>query len=118
MVTKTISKDLANQVYEAVEMVRDTGKIRRGINETTKAIERGTAKLVVVAEDVTPPEIVAHLPLLSGEKEIPYVTVPGKKELGVACGINVPTSSIAITEEGNAKEVVKEIVKKLRDLKK
>ena len=118
MVTKAIPKDLVNQVYEAVEIVRDTGKLRRGINETTKAIERGTAKLVVIAEDVTPPEIIAHLPLLSGEKEIPVVHVPGKKELGTACGIGVPTSSIAITEEGNAKTLISDIVKRLKELKK
>jgi len=57
-----VPKELANQVYEAVEKARDTGKVRKGVNETTKAIERGEAKLVVIAEDVDPAEIVAHLP--------------------------------------------------------
>ena len=35
-----------------------------GNDETTKAIERGNSKLVVIAEDVEPPEVVAHLPIL------------------------------------------------------
>ena len=52
------------KVLEAIEVAKATGKLRRGTNETTKAIERGTAKLVVVAKDITPPEIVIHLPIL------------------------------------------------------
>ena len=114
----SIPKELADQTYEAVEIVRDTGKLRRGVNETTKAIERGTAKLVVVAEDVNPPEIVAHLPLLSEEKEIPYIFVPLKKELGSASGIDVGTTSIAIVDEGNAVELIKSIIRRVGDLKK
>ena len=114
----SVPKELADQTYEAVEIVRDTGKLRRGVNETTKAIERGTAKLVVVAEDVNPPEIVAHLPLLSEEKEIPYIFVPLKKELGSASGIDVGTTSIAIVDEGNAVELIKSIIKRAEDLKK
>jgi len=113
-----VYKELANQAYQAVEMARDTGKLRRGVNEATKAIERGTAKLVVIAEDVTPPEIVAHLPILGDEKNTPYIFVPSKKELGTAAGIDVPTSAIAITEAGNGKELVEQIAKHLRELKK
>ena len=113
-----VPKEVQNHVYEAVEKARDTGKIRRGVNETTKAIERGTAKLVVVAGDVEPPELVAHIPLLSEEKKINYVFVDSKKELGMATGISVPTTAVAITEEGNAKDVLKEIEKALKTLNK
>jgi len=114
----SIPKELADKAYQAVEIVRDTGKLRRGVNESTKAIERGSAKLIVIAEDVNPPEIVAHLPLLSDEKEVPYVFVPSKKDLGTASGIDVPTTSIAVTEMGNAKEIIEDIVKKVKGLRK
>ena len=113
-----IPKELADQAYQAVEMARDTGKLRRGVNEATKAIERGTAKLVVIAEDVTPPEIVAHLPILGDEKSSPYIFVPSKKELGVASGIDVPTTAVAITEAGNGKEIIEQIARKMTELKK
>lgn len=114
----TVSKELANQAYQAVEMARDTGKLRRGVNEATKAIERGTAKLIVIAEDVTPPEIVAHLPILGDEKNADYIFVPSKKELGVASGIDVPTTAVAIIEAGNGKEIIEQIAKKVKELKK
>ena len=113
-----IPKELADQAYQAVEMARDTGKLRRGVNEATKAIERGTAKLIVIAEDVTPPEVVAHLPILGDEKNSPFIFVPSKKELGTASGIDVPTSAVAITDAGNGKEIVEQIANKVKELKK
>ena len=88
--------------YEIVELARKTGKIEKGTNEVTKAIERGTAKLVVIAEDVQPKEITQHLPLLCDEKGISYVIVDSKKKLGISVGINVATASVAIVEPGEA----------------
>lgn len=111
-------KELIDKTYQAIEMARDTGKLRRGINEATKAIERGTAKLVAVADDVTPPEIVAHIPLLSDEKDIPYIFVTSKKELGTASGIDVPTSAVAIIEGGNGKDVISDIARNIKELRK
>jgi len=108
-----VNKELAEKAYEAVSLAKASGRIRKGVNESTKAIERGIAKLVVAAGDVTPEEILMHLPVLCGEKKVPFVVVPSKDELGKAAGITVPTSSIAITEEGEGKHVVSELAKKL-----
>ena len=101
----------SEKAYEAVEVARTTGKIKKGTNEVTKAIERGTAKLVVIAKDVNPPEITMHIPLLCQEKKIPYVEVPSREELGAAAGLQVATSSIAITEAGEAAQIIKEFSK-------
>lgn len=89
-------------VYDIVETARKSGKVDKGTNEVTKAIERGNAKLVVYAEDVEPKEIIQHLPLLCEEKGIPCVAVDSKKKLGVAVGINVGCASVAIIDPGNA----------------
>ncbi|MBS3060313.1 MAG: 50S ribosomal protein L7Ae [DPANN group archaeon] len=107
-----MAEGLAEQAFQAIEKARDSGKIKRGVNEATKALERGTAKLIVVADDTQPPEIIAHLPLLSKEKNTPFVNVPTKKELGSAAGIGVPTSAVAIIDEGQAKDLIKEIASK------
>jgi large subunit ribosomal protein L7Ae len=113
-----VPEELVKKAYEAVEVASESGKLRRGVNETTKAIERGIAKLVIIAEDVEPPEIVAHLPLLAEEKKAPYIFVPSRKELGAASGINIQTSSIAITEVGTGKNLVEDIAKKMKELAK
>lgn len=112
-----VPPELAEKAYEAVRIAKDTGKIRKGTNETTKAAERGLAKLVLIAEDVDPPEVVAHLPLLCEEKKIPYVYVPSKDKLGEACGIEVKAASACIVEPGEAATLVEEIVKALEEVK-
>lgn len=113
-----VPQELVNKILEAVTVAKTTGKIRKGINETTKAIERGIAKLVVMAEDVTPEEVLMHLPILCEEKQIPYAYVPLKTDLGKASGIDVPTSAIAVVEEGDSKRLVTEIAEKIKSLKK
>ena len=108
-----ISKDMTDKIYEAIEIAHTTGKLRKGVNETTKCIERGLAKLVILAADVTPEEVVMHLPVICDEKKVLCVEVPSKLELGKAAGLDVGTSSIAIEEMGESKKVVDDIKKKL-----
>ena len=114
-VKSDVSKDLEDKIYEAVEIAKSTGKIRKGVNETTKCIERGLAKLVILAADVTPEEILMHLPTVCNEKKVTCVEVPSKLELGKAAGVDVGTSSIAIEETGDSKKVVEAITKKMGD---
>ena len=113
-----IPKEVADAAYEALQMATRTGQVRKGTNETTKAIERGQAKLVIIAEDVEPPEVVAHLPLLCEERKIPYIFVPSKEKIGTASGIDVPAASASITEAGDATSLIKEISKRIEELKK
>lgn len=108
--------DVQQKALEAVEQAKNSGQIRKGTNEATKAIERGDAKLVVIAEDVDPEEIVMHLPVLCGEKKIPFIYVAEKNALGKAAGLSVPTAAVAISKPGMAEDAVKQIVSKLSAL--
>ena len=103
-------KQLAEKAYEAVELARSTGKLRKGTNEATKALEKGTAKLVVVAKDTNPAEIIMHLEPLAKEKGTPLIKVPSKEELGRAAGMSRGSSAVAIVQEGDAKDHIKQIV--------
>ena len=108
-----VSKELMNKAYEAIEIAKKTGKIKKGSNEVTKAIEKGIAKLVVVANDVNPPEVIMHIQPLCEEKSIPVVIVQSKEELGAAAGLSVSTAAVAIIQEGDAKNVIKDIASKI-----
>ncbi len=92
--------------YLIVEKARKTGKIEKGTNEVTKAIERGTAKAVFYAADVEPKEIVQHIPILCKEKKIPCKEVDNKNKLGIAAGLPVAASSIVIIEPGDAEREI------------
>jgi len=98
------------KVLDIIEAARETGKIRKGVNETTKSIERGEAKLVVAAGDVSPPEIVMHLPMLCDEKKIAFTKVSNKLDLGRAAGIAVGTSAIAVVDAGEARNDLKKLL--------
>ncbi len=106
-------KDVQAKALEAITVAADTGRIRKGANETTKAVEGGNAALVVIAEDVDPEEVVLHIPMICTEKNIPYCYVATKKELGAAAGLSVPSAAIAIEKAGNAAELVKSIAEKV-----
>ncbi len=95
--------------YTIIEKAKKTGKVDKGTNEVTKAVELGIAKLVVYAQDVEPQEIVAHLPLLCKEKGIPCAAVDSKQKLGIAVGFGVPASAVAVIDAGDAKKDVASI---------
>jgi large subunit ribosomal protein L7Ae len=113
----TVPKELSDKVLQLVEIVKNTGKLKRGTNETTKSVERNLAKLVVIAEDVDPEEIVMHLPILCEEKKVSYVYVPSKLELGKASGIDVAAASLAIIDPGEGKDLLSEIIDSIEKLK-
>ena len=110
-------KEIIDAAYEALQIASKTGVVRKGTNEATKAIERAQAKLVVIAEDVDPPEVIAHLPLLCEERKIPYVFVPNKDKIGSAVGIDVPAASACIIKEGDAAGLIKEIIMRIEQVK-
>lgn len=111
-------KEVSEATYEVLRQASRTGKVRKGTNETTKAVERGLAKLVVIAEDVQPPEVVAHLPILCDERKIPFVFVPSKEQIGPAIGIDVPTAAAAVLEPGEGQQILDQVTQEIARVRK
>ncbi|WP_330631379.1 50S ribosomal protein L7Ae [Halocatena halophila] len=112
-----VPADLAEDALEALQVARDTGTVKKGTNETTKSIERTSAELVYVAEDVQPEEVVMHIPELCDEKEIPYVFVETQDDIGHAAGLEVGSAAAALVDAGDAEGSVDDITSKLGDLR-
>jgi large subunit ribosomal protein L7Ae len=110
-------KEISDAAYEALRQAKQSGKIRKGTNETTKAIERGVAKLVIIAEDVEPPEVVAHLPIICEERSVPYVFVPTRASMGPALGIDVGAASACIVESGDAQPLIDQVITEISKIK-
>jgi len=111
-----VPADLQDDAVDTLEVARDTGSVKKGTNETTKAVERGNAELVYVAEDVQPEEIVMHLPELADEKGIPVVFIETQDDVGHAAGLEVGSAAAAIVDAGEASDDVEEIATKVEDL--
>ena len=100
-------KDVQDSVYELVKLVGNgNGRLKKGSNEVTKAAERGTAKMVVMAENVNPAELLAHVPLICKEKNIPFIYVEDEAYLAEAAGMNsgAKTAAIALMEVAKGAE--------------
>jgi len=71
--------------------------LKFGLNHVTQLIEEGKAKLVVIAHDVEPLELMVFLPALCRKKGIPYCFVKGKARLGKLVHQKTATC-VAVTE--------------------
>ncbi|PSP87502.1 50S ribosomal protein L7ae [Halobacteriales archaeon QS_4_66_20] len=112
-----VPADLEDDALDALEVARDTGSVKKGTNETTKAVERGSADLVYIAEDVQPEEVVMHLPELSDEKNVSFIFVGAQDDIGHAAGLEVGSAAAAITDTGDAEDDVEDITEKLEELR-
>ncbi len=110
-------EDLVSPILEALRVAATSGKVKKGTNEATKAIERGSSKLIVIAEDVEPPEVVAHLPILCEEQGAAFVFVPTKQELGNSLGIEITSAAAAILDAGDAQHIVDQIIATIDKIK-
>lgn len=79
-------KRLLVEAQKRVEGVAPTSKkpvnLKYGINTVTQLVESKRAKLVVIAHDVDPIELVVWLPALCRRKDIPYCILKSKARLG------------------------------------
>merc|ERR1711935_642338 len=94
-------RNAANAKAEGKEA--DTKKpcfLKFGLNHVTSLVESGEAKLVVIAHDVYPIELVLWLPTLCKNKGIPFVIVKDKARLGRVCRHST-ASWVALTSVKN-----------------
>ncbi|MEC7695182.1 MAG: ribosomal L7Ae/L30e/S12e/Gadd45 family protein [Candidatus Thermoplasmatota archaeon] len=91
-------QDVQEQVYEMIKIIGKDGRgrLKKGSNEVTKSAERGTAQMIVMAENVNPGELLAHIPMICKEKEIPYIYVEDQSYLAEAAGMSAGTKTAAI----------------------
>ncbi|MCL4375319.1 50S ribosomal protein L7Ae [Candidatus Marsarchaeota archaeon] len=108
-----VSKEVAAKALDAVRLAKQSGVVKKGVNEVTKSVERGLSSLVVIAEDIEPEEVIMHIPSLCEQKKIPFVYVPTKQELGKAIGLNVTCAAISIEKAGEGEGAVKDVVSRI-----
>ncbi|XP_062954629.1 NHP2-like protein 1 [Cynocephalus volans] len=85
-------------LLDLVQQSRNYRQLWKGANEATRTLHRGISEFTVMAVDTGPLEITLHLPLLCGDKNVPYVLMHSKQTLEQACGVSrlVITCSVTI----------------------
>jgi U4/U6 small nuclear ribonucleoprotein SNU13 len=84
-------------------------QIKKGANEATKSLNRNQAEFIVMAADAEPIEIVLHLPLLCEDKNVPYIFVSSKTQLGRACGVSRDIVAAAVISNDKNQSLTKSI---------
>ncbi|KAJ9164746.1 hypothetical protein NKR19_g1094 [Coniochaeta hoffmannii] len=104
---------LTQELLDLVQQAGHYRQLKKGANETTKSLSRGTSELVILAADTTPLSIVLHIPLLCEDKNTPYIYVPSKLALGRATGVSRPVVSVSVTS--NEASELSSKIKAIRD---
>ena len=90
------SEKSTKKIHKLVKKASSKKVIRRGVKEVIKGIRKGEKGLAILAGDIYPVDVISHIPILLEEKEIPYLFVPSKQDLGAAACTKRPTSVVLI----------------------
>ncbi|EAS35356.2 small nucleolar ribonucleoprotein SNU13 [Coccidioides immitis RS] len=109
---------LSTELLDLVQQASHYRQLKKGANEATKTLNRGTSELIILAADTSPLAILLHLPLLCEDKNTPYVYVPSKVALGRACGVSraVIAASITSNEASDLSAQIRNIKQKVERL--
>lgn len=98
------SKKLNKKLLKTTKKASKAKNVKRGVKEVVKALRKGEKGLVIIAGDISPADVISHLPVLCEDHSVPYVFVPSKQDLGSAGATKRPTSVVFIVPGSNKKQ--------------
>ncbi|XP_022098305.1 H/ACA ribonucleoprotein complex subunit 2-like protein [Acanthaster planci] len=110
------SKKLTKKLYKSVKKASKAKTLRRGVKEVQKFIRKGEKGFVVFAGDVTPIEVMCHLPAVCEDRNIPYAYVPAKKDLGAAMGAKRSTCCVLVKTHEDFAELFNDCLQMIKQL--
>lgn len=72
------SKKQTKRAYKVVKKATKVKGIKRGVKEVVKSIRKGEKGLCLIAGDISPVDVISHIPVLCEENDIPYLFTPSK----------------------------------------
>ncbi|KIP10626.1 hypothetical protein PHLGIDRAFT_101064 [Phlebiopsis gigantea 11061_1 CR5-6] len=96
-------KKLLKKLHKTIKKASKQRQVKRGVKEVVKGIRKGEKGLLVLAADITPIDIISHLPVMSEDAGVPYVFVTSKEELGHASSTKRPTSCVMVCPDQKKK---------------
>ncbi|KAG8475831.1 hypothetical protein CXB51_032768 [Gossypium anomalum] len=89
-------KRLCKKTFKLVRKAAELKCLKRGVKEVVKSIRRGHKGLCVIAGNISPIDVITHVPILCEEADIPYVYVPSKEDLATAGATKRPTCCVLV----------------------
>ncbi|XP_068637802.1 H/ACA ribonucleoprotein complex subunit 2-like protein [Aristolochia californica] len=107
-------KKLCKRTLKLVRRASETKCLKRGVKEVVKSIRRGNKGFCVIAGNISPIDVITHVPILCEEAEIPYIYVPSKEDLASAGATKRPTCCVLVLTKPIKGEVSQEELEKLK----
>ncbi|KAI9308806.1 50S ribosomal protein L30e-like protein [Cunninghamella echinulata] len=96
---------LSKKIFKTIKKASKAKHVHRGVKEVGKALRKGEKGLVIIAGDISPIDVIAHVPVLCEDHSVPYVFVPSKEQLGEASSTKRPTSVTMVVLGGKKKDL-------------
>ena len=87
---------LASKLLKLTKKMNAVKLIRRGVKEVNKVFRKKEKGLCIIAADVSPVDVVSHIPVCCEKNNIPYIFVPSREALGENAGTKRPTSVVIL----------------------
>merc|ERR1712188_75941 len=87
---------LSKKLFKVIKKATKTKQVLRGVREVVKAVRKGTKGVCVIAGNISPMDVISHLPILCEDNDVPYIYIRSKEDLGAAGLTKRPTSCMLI----------------------
>ncbi|XP_076903509.1 H/ACA ribonucleoprotein complex subunit 2-like protein [Bidens hawaiensis] len=107
-------KKLSKRTLKLVRKAAEHKCLKRGVKEVVKSIRRGNKGVCVIAGNITPIDVITHVPILCEEADVPYVYVTSKEDLANAGATKRPTCCVMVLPKPTKGELAEEEQEKLK----
>ncbi|KAK8189313.1 H/ACA ribonucleoprotein complex subunit 2 [Phyllosticta capitalensis] len=107
---------VTKKLFKTVKKAAKNKTLKRGVKEVVKAVRKSSTNLpassavsdptavVVIAADISPMDVISHIPVLCEDHNIPYIFVASRAELGAAGNTKRPTSVVMLCKDRTGKK--------------
>ncbi|TVY31141.1 H/ACA ribonucleoprotein complex subunit [Lachnellula hyalina] len=106
---------VAKKVLKGVKKAAKNKTLKRGVKEVVKALRKSPLGapaasgssipgIVILAADISPMDVISHIPVLCEDHNVPYIFVTSRAELGAAGNTKRPTSVVMVSEKSGKKD--------------
>jgi len=111
--------DDTKEVKKILKTVKKSAKsktLRRGVKEVVKALRKSPSSgtdianptaIVVIAADISPMDVISHIPVLCEDHSVPYIYIKSRAQLGEASATKRPTSVVMVSRDKASKKDAK-----------
>ncbi|PSR89073.1 H/ACA ribonucleoprotein complex subunit 2-like protein [Actinidia chinensis var. chinensis] len=107
-------KKLNKRIFKLVRRAAGHKCLKRGVKEVVKSIRRGNKGLCIIAGNISPIDVITHVPILCEESDIPYIYVSSKEDLANAGATKRPTCCVLVLTKPAKGELAQEEQLKLK----